>query len=50
MPLLALVGQDEAVLDAAAALEHVLVIRRGVALADYVGAAKLERWRQVGGA
>lgn len=50
VPLLALVGQDEAVLDAAAALEHVLVVGRGVALADDVGAAQLERGREVCGA
>lgn len=42
MSLLALVCEDEAVLDTATALEDVRVIRRGVALTDDLGAAKLE--------
>jgi hypothetical protein len=43
-------GEDEAVLDAAAALEDVRVVGVGVALAGDVGAAELELGGQGGGA
>lgn len=45
--LFALLGQDEAVFHATAALEHILVIGVGIALADDVRAAQLERRGQV---
>lgn len=50
MAPLALVGQDDAVLDAAAALEDVGVVGGRVALADDVGAAELEGGGERGGA
>ena len=49
-PLLALVRENQPVLDAAAALEHVGVVGAAVALADDVGAAELELRGQGGGA
>lgn len=49
-PLLALAREDDAVLDAAAAPEHVGVVGRGVALAGDVGGAELELGGQLGGA
>jgi hypothetical protein len=42
IPLLALVGEGKRILDAAAALEHIWIICRGVALAYDVGATELE--------
>lgn len=45
-----MLGEHEAVLDAAAALQHVCVVGAGVPLAGDVGAAELELGRQGGGA